>query len=85
MRNSRAVVSYIDMTLIDEVRASRLPSAKTRRAIRLAAGVPVDRMAAELQVHRTTLIRWENGAQEPRSDARTRYARLLNELRAVTS
>lgn len=73
------------MTLIEEVRASRLPSPKTRRAIRLAAGVSQVRMAAELGVHRATVIRWENGEQEPSGDARTRYAQLLVGLREVTS
>lgn len=49
----------------------------------MAAGVSQVRLAAELRVHRATLIRWENGDQEPRGDARERYARLLAELREV--
>lgn len=71
------------MTLIDEVRARQLPSAKTCRAIRLAAGVSQTRMAAELGVHRVTLLRWENGVQEPRGESRERYAQLLAGLREV--
>jgi transcriptional regulator with XRE-family HTH domain len=73
------------MTLIDEVRARQLPSAKTRRAIRLAAGVSQLRMAAELGVHRTTFIRWENGRQDPRGGSRERYAKLLAGLQQVSS
>lgn len=83
LRNSSAMVSHWVMTLIDEVIASRLPPPEARRAIRLAAGVAVKRFAAEVQVHRTTLIRWENGTQEPRGEARQRYAQLLNALRTV--
>jgi transcriptional regulator with XRE-family HTH domain len=73
------------MTLLDEVRARRLPSAKTRRAIRLAANVSQLRMASELGVHRTTFIRWENGKQEPRGPHRERYARLLADLQQVSA
>jgi DNA-binding XRE family transcriptional regulator len=74
------------MTLIEEVRARRLPSAKTRKAIRIAAGVSQVRMAAELGVHRTTLIRWEKDeGQQPRGTVRERYARLLTDLLEVTS
>ena len=73
------------MTLIEEVRARRLPSPKTRRAIRLAAGVSQARMAAEMEVHRQTLIRWETGAIEPQGSNRERYAALLGALRQVSS
>lgn len=80
-----SLVSHSGMTLIDEVRARRLPPAETRRAIRQAAGVSQLRMAAEVGVHRATLIRWEKDEQQPRGDARERYARLLNELSEVAS
>jgi transcriptional regulator with XRE-family HTH domain len=73
------------MTLIEEVRARQLPSAKTRRAIRLAAGVSQSRMAAELGVHRLTFVRWESGEHEPREGNRERYAELLARLRQVTA
>jgi DNA-binding XRE family transcriptional regulator len=73
------------MTLIDELIARRLPSPRTRRAIRLAARVSQVRMAAELGVHRTTLIRWETGKLEPGGDGAERYARLLGELRRIAS
>lgn len=71
------------MTLIDEVRERQLPPVTVRQAIRRAAGVSQVRMAAELGVHRTTFIRWENGAQDPRGDSRAHYARLLAELQQV--
>lgn len=71
------------MTLIDEVRARQLPSVEARRAIRVAADVSQIRMAAELGVHRSTLIRWENGECVPRGEVRERYARLLAGLRQV--
>jgi DNA-binding transcriptional regulator YiaG len=73
------------MTLIEEVLAQRLPPVKVRRAIRLAAGVSQVRLAAELDIHRLTLIRWENGTIEPRGDNRARYARLLADLQQATS
>ena len=73
------------MTLIEEIQARRLPSPKTRRAIRLAADVSQARMAAELGVHRITLIRWENGTSKPHGASGERYARLLAALRQVSA
>jgi DNA-binding transcriptional regulator YiaG len=75
----------VGMTLIEEVQARRLPPPKTCRAIRLAADVSQVRLAAELGIHRSTLIRWENGTQDPRGNAREQYARMLAELREATS
>ena len=72
------------VTLIEEVRIRRLPSAEMRRAIRLAVGVSQVRMAAELGVHRLTFVRWENGTHQPRGESRERYARLLAELQQVS-
>ena len=77
-------VSHACMTLIEEVRARHLPAVKMRRAIRLAAGVSQVRMAAELGVHRLTLVRWENGTIEPRGDNRAHYASLLAQLQQVS-
>jgi transcriptional regulator with XRE-family HTH domain len=73
------------MSLIREVRARQLPSVERRRAIRRAAGVSQIRMAAELGVHRLTLVRWENGTIEPRGDNRAHYANLLARLQQVAS
>jgi DNA-binding transcriptional regulator YiaG len=53
------------------------------RAIRESAGVSQARLAAELGVHRMTVVRWESGARSPRSDQRAAYAALLAELQKV--
>ena len=67
--------------LLEEVRESlSLPSPPVAREIRQAAGVTQARMAAELQVHETTLARWESGTCTPRGDMRRQYARLLADL-----
>ncbi len=67
--------------LLDEVRASRsLPAPPLARAIRLAAGVSQERIAAELDVHPVTVRRWEAGTRIPRGELRLAYARLLNAL-----
>jgi transcriptional regulator with XRE-family HTH domain len=73
------------VTLIEEVQAGRLPALKVRRAIRVAANISQIRMAAELGVHRSTFIRWEDGIFEPRGEKRARYAKLLRELELCTS
>ena len=73
------------MTLIDEVRERQLPPVKVRQAIRRAAGVSQVRMAAELGVHRSTFIRWETGASDPRPESRGRYARLLAGLQQAAA
>jgi DNA-binding transcriptional regulator YiaG len=70
--------------LVDEVRRARsLPRPAMARAIREAAGVSQARLAAELGVHRMTVVRWESGMRSPRSDQRTAYAALLAELQQV--
>jgi DNA-binding transcriptional regulator YiaG len=76
-------MSHSPMTLIDEIQERRLPPVAVRRAIRLAARVSQARMARELGVHRITIVRWENGASEPRGEHRKIYARLLADLQQV--
>lgn len=72
-------------SLIDEVRARpKLPPPAERQAIRLKAGVPQDRMARELDVHRVTFLRWERGDRNPRREHLDAYARLLHELDEAT-
>lgn len=74
------------VTLADEVRLmAGLPAPPARAAIRRRARVTHERLAAELGVHRLTVIRWENGTREPRGDRRLRYARLLAELREAVA
>ena len=70
------------MNLLDEVRAlAALPKPAKARAIRTAVGVSQVRLAAEIGVHRVTLVRWESGEHEPRGPARIAYAQLLEQLR----
>jgi len=69
--------------LIDELRERRLPPPADARAIRLAAGVSQERLAAELGVHRVTVYRWEFGQRLPRGPQREAYAKLLSALRRV--
>lgn len=72
------------MTLIDEVRRARtLPPPHAARQIRLAAGVSQERLAAELGVHRMTVVRWETGERAPRGLQRAAYAQLLGDLQSV--
>jgi len=73
------------MTLIEQVKAWKLPSPEMRRAIRRASAVTQVRMAAELGVHRVTFARWKAGELEPRGDNRAHYARLLEQLQRVSS
>jgi transcriptional regulator with XRE-family HTH domain len=72
--------------LIEEVRAARkLPPPSMARAIRLAADVSQERIAAELGVHRVTIARWEMGTRRPRGQLRIAYADLLQQLQETTS
>ena len=72
--------------LVEEIRAAkRLPSPAMARAIRLAADVSQERIAAELGVHRVTVARWEAGARRPRGQHRAAYAELLRQLQESTS
>ncbi len=72
--------------LVEEVRLARqLPPPRVRRLIREAAGVSQVRMAIELGVHRSTVIRWELGKRRPRAQALATYLELLNALRVETT
>ena len=67
--------------LIEEIRAAKqLPPPTMARAIRLAADVSQERVAAELGVHRVTVARWEAGTRRPRARLRIAYAELLRQL-----
>jgi DNA-binding transcriptional regulator YiaG len=84
---SREVSEEVHMSaLIAEVRAARtLPPPAMAREIRRAASVSRARLAEELGIHPTTVARWESGIRAPRGELRTRYGRLLAELRAEVS
>jgi DNA-binding transcriptional regulator YiaG len=72
--------------LVDQVRlARRLPSPRIARAIREEAGVSQVALAAELGVHRVTLVRWESGTRRPRGKTLAAYVALLDQLREVTA
>jgi transcriptional regulator with XRE-family HTH domain len=70
--------------LLDEVRLARsLPDPEQARSLRLAAGISLERMAAELKVNPVTLYRWEAGHSKPRRVAHLAYAQILSDLAAV--
>jgi len=67
--------------LLAEVKeARRLPPPAAAKGIRTRAGVSQARLAAELEVHRVTVARWESGLRQPRGALRAAYAALLLEL-----
>ncbi len=67
-----------DRSLLAEVRAAReLPEPSAAAEIRRAAGITQSRLAAELDVTRVTVARWESGIRQPRGGNRRRYAELL--------
>jgi len=69
------------MALTDEVHARRtLPAPAMRRFIRVSARISLQRMADELEVQPSTVLRWEQGKVMPRPPALTRYAALLEAL-----
>lgn len=53
------------------------------RAIRESAGVSRSRLAAEVGVHRATVMRWENGSCSPRGATLVRYVDVLTELQSA--
>lgn len=70
------------MDLRQEARLGReLLAPGVARQIRIGAGVTQARMAEELGVDRTTVVRWERGASLPRGAARRHYLDLLADLR----
>jgi DNA-binding transcriptional regulator YiaG len=74
------------MTLAEQVRAAaQLPSPADRRRIRNQAKVSLAEMAAELKVTPVTVLRWEQGAFEPRRDRAIAYRDLLEALQDATA
>ena len=68
------------MTLIEQIKAARLPAPAERRSIREAAGVTLTEIADELGVTATAVMRWERGT-EPQRDRAIAYRQLLDALR----
>jgi DNA-binding transcriptional regulator YiaG len=64
----------------DLVRIRRMAALGTARAIREAAGLSLTELANEIDVHRTTIHRWEQGARRPSGAGALRYLRALDEL-----
>lgn len=63
--------------------AHRLPEPLVAKEIRVAAAISQAEMAAELGVHRMTVVRWEDGSRRPRGDLLVAYVALLDQLKAA--
>lgn len=71
--------------LAAQVRASRLPPPQRRRRIREDAGVSLRQGARSLGTDPMTLLRWERGEVNPRTDHAIAYRQFLDALeQAVT-
>lgn len=68
------------MSLIDRLNAARLPEPDKRRSIRKASGASLRDVATELGVSPMTVLRWEQGQGEPRTEHAIAYRRLLDQL-----
>lgn len=67
-------------------RRTELPSPTERRAIRRAAGVTLEELAAVVGVSRASIGFWESGQVHPRGENLRRYSLALTRIReAVTS
>jgi transcriptional regulator with XRE-family HTH domain len=71
------------MSLVERVRATRLPPPTQRRAIRTAVGVTLREVAAELGVGQLAVSQWERGVREPRPEHAIAYRRLLETLQEL--
>jgi DNA-binding transcriptional regulator YiaG len=73
-------------SLSEEIRpARRLPPASVARLLRRQAGVPQQRPATELGVHRVMIVRWEIGSRTPRAALRAACINLLATIQAALS
>lgn len=69
--------------LATAARTRALAGTGEARQIRINAGVGLREAAHEIDVHPTTLLRWERGEARPRVDAAVRWGALLAELKGV--
>lgn len=73
----------LDLSYPDEPRP-QAPLAATLRELRLARNMTTEELADLLQVHETTVVRWESGATKPRRNMLRRVAEVfgigVNEL-----
>jgi DNA-binding transcriptional regulator YiaG len=67
-----------DLTAVSKARS--LASTGAARSIRLAAGLSLREIAADLGVSPSTVLRWERGERRPRTQAAARYGHRLEEL-----
>ncbi|WP_448617247.1 helix-turn-helix domain-containing protein [Geodermatophilus sp. URMC 65] len=65
------------------VGARALPASGEARRIRLAAGISLQQIAAEIGVSVSAIYRWERGDRMPRSHAAAEYGALLLRLRDI--
>jgi DNA-binding transcriptional regulator YiaG len=67
--------------LLSEARTRQaLPPPAVCRALRVRVGLTQQELASLLEVHKTTITRWESGARIPRRKACTEFALLLERL-----
>ena len=81
---SAAVTTSVDR-LVSRGHVTREPDPADRRRIRNQAKVSLAEMAAELKVTPVTVLRWEQGAFEPRRDRAIAYRDLLEALQDATA
>ena len=67
-----------DLVRLANVRAAT--HAGAARSLRLAAGLSLREVAANVGVGVSTVYRWENGERRPRGEAAIRYGELLEVL-----
>ena len=72
--------SISEMSLVERVRATRLPPPAQRRAIRMAVGVTLREIAAEIGVGQLAVSQWERGICEPRTEHAIAYRLVLEQL-----
>ena len=61
-------------------KARSLASTGAAKSIRVAAGLSLREIAADLNVSPSTVLRWERGERRPRAQAAARYGHLLEAL-----
>jgi len=71
----------VDIAARMKLAAITLPSARTREAIRQAAGLSRGQLAEVLGVTRQCVFNWESGRRTPRGDQLMRYRQALDAMR----
>ncbi|WP_086000407.1 MULTISPECIES: helix-turn-helix domain-containing protein [unclassified Nocardioides] len=73
----------LDQQLLLRVRTQReAPPVEELRRVRELAGVSRAELAVALQVHRSTVSRWERGLSVPRPQRLARYVTTVESLRS---